>query len=193
MIASFSYLPGYQMSIRNTRIRYGSVAKTLHWLIALLVITILCIGYLMQYIKNEKVFGEVINIHKLMGLSILILMIMRAVWALINPKPELPPSSATWVAFASRSVHILFYILLIAMPIAGWIMSIASGYVPKFFSWSIMLPIPRSKYIADLFENIHNTLAIVIIVVIVLHVSAALYHYFFKKDNVLQRMLPGSN
>lgn len=178
------------MPLRNTQFQYGSINKFLHWLIAFLVLFMLCLGYIMGYIKNEVVFGEVINIHKLTGLSILALMIMRALWVLSNPRPKLPENMPVWQNYAARGLHFLFYIALIAMPIVGWIMSVAAGHTPKLFSWEITLPIQQNKSIADLFETIHNTLAIIIIIMITMHVSAAFYHLLYRKDNVLQRMLP---
>lgn len=177
------------MSFRNTRYEYGSITKLLHWLIAFLVLFMLCLGFLMGYINNKAVFAKVINIHKLTGLAILILMIIRAIWTSINPKPELPVDMPFWQKYAACSLHFSFYIVLIIMPITGWIMSVASGYNPKLLSWEITLPIAQSKSIATLFENIHSTLAIIIILMISMHVLAALYHLLYKKDNILQRML----
>ncbi|MHB1947948.1 MAG: cytochrome b [Gammaproteobacteria bacterium] len=181
------------MPFRNTKFQYGSITKFLHWLIAFLVVFMLCIGYLMQEINNKIVFAQVINIHKLTGLTILTLMIIRAFWALFNPKPVLPENTPMWQHYAERGLHLLFYIVLIMMPIAGWIMSVAAGHNPKLFSWEITLPIVKSKNMAMLFEGIHNALAIVLIIMISIHVIAALYHLLYKKDNILRRMLPGSD
>lgn len=176
------------MSIMNTSTSYGSVSKFFHWLIAILVIGMLCIGYLMGYIKDDVTFGTVISVHKITGLFILVLIILRLIWTLFNPKPALP-SLSPLERFAAKSVHFLFYIILIVMPVAGWIMSVASGHVPHLFSWAINLPIEKSKPTAELWESVHNTLAIVIIVFVSLHILAALYHRLVKKDDVLQRML----
>lgn len=176
------------MGLRNTHHSYGSVIKFLHWLIALLVIVLLCVGYLLGYIQDKAVFAKVVNVHKLVGLSVLVLMIIRLAWALINPKPELP-NTPCWQRFIERVVHYSLYALLIAMPLTGWIMSVASGHTPKLFNWSLGLPIPESKTIGKTFFNMHTLLAIVIIVLVSLHVLAALYHHFIKKDDVLKRMM----
>jgi len=133
--------------------------------------------------------ANVVNIHKVTGLTILCLMVCRAIWALINPKPDLPAGSAVWEYYLSRLVHFLLYLFLIIMPITGWIMASAAGKPPHIFGFLIALPVNKSKSLADLFVSIHNTLAIIIIFFISLHVLAALYHYYVKKDNVLQRML----
>lgn len=153
----------------------------------------LFVGYFMQDIKDKHLFGQVINLHKLTGLTILVLMIIRMFWALTNPKPVLPAQTAVWERIAERSLHFMFYVVLIAMPIAGWVMSVAAGHTPNLFSWQIALPIAQNKETAEFFSTVHNTLAVVIIVFVTIHVLAALYHYFFRKDNVLQRMMPGSD
>lgn len=177
------------MSLQNTSLRYGSVAKFFHWTISMLVITMLFIGYFMDDIKDKEIMGQVINLHKLIGLSILVLMLLRLAWTLKNPKPLLL-TATRWERIAERSVHDLFYVILIAMPLAGWIMSVAAGHVPHFFSWNISLPITQDKATAELAKTIHNTLALILIALISLHVLAALFHHWIKKDDVLRRMLP---
>jgi len=180
------------MPLSNNKTGYGSVAKFLHWLIFLLVLIMLPLGYFMQDIADKSLQGQVINVHKLIGLSILVLMILRGLWALSNVKPALH-HLPTWQRLGERAVHWLIYIALITMPIVGWIGSSAAGYYPHLGSLRFALPVPRSKEIDDVSFSIHNTLAIVIIVLISIHILAALYHYFVKKDNVLQRMLPVKN
>lgn len=181
------------MSGHVVNTRYNSFSKFLHWLLALLIITLLFIGYFMFDITDKPRLLQVINIHKLTGLTILILMIIRAAWALNHPKPPLSKDTPLWQRFAERVVQISFYVVLIAMPLAGWIMSCAAGHCPQLFSYQIVLPVPHDKAIAHAFEAVHNTLAIVLIVLISIHVLAAFYHFFIKKDDVLQRMLPGSD
>lgn len=150
----------------------------------------LFLGYFMDEIKDKALFAKVINIHKITGLTILILMILRSLWALSNPKPALPIDTPDWQRISERVLHFLLYAVLIAMPVAGWIMSVSSGHSPKLFSWSIGLPISQNKSTAEFWMTVHNTLAVVIIVLVSIHILAAFYHYFVKKDNILQRMLP---
>lgn len=175
------------MKFRNTNQHYGTISKSLHWLIAILVIGMLFLGYFMSDIKDKALFSQVINLHKLIGLTILILMIARLLWMLINPRPTLANTKA-WERFLERAVHFLLYFVLIVMPLSGWIMSVAAGHIPHLFSWTIDLPIQKDKALAESSESIHNTLAIIIIVLLSIHVLAGLYHHFVKKDNVLKRM-----
>lgn len=179
------------MAWQNTQNSYGDMTKFLHWLIAILVICMLFLGYFMAEIKNKELFSQVINVHKLVGLSILFLMVIRMFWTLSNPKPKSLIVTPAWQRFTEKFVHFLLYAVLIAMPIAGWIMSVAAGHAPKLFHWLINLPIEKSKAVSGIAMDVHNTLAVVIIVLVSIHILAAFYHYLFKKDNVLQRMLPG--
>lgn len=176
------------MGYRNTTSEYGTLAKFFHWLIFLLVLCMLLAGYFMSDLSDKAVRSQVVNVHKIMGVFILFIMLMRMVWALNNIKPLPMFNSPAWQKHIERIVHFLLYALLIAMPITGWIMSSAAGKPPHIGEWHFGLPIPKSKAIDDLFWNAHSWLAIVIIAVVSLHILAALYHYVVKKDQVLQRM-----
>ena len=174
--------------LTNTTTTYGSIAKFFHWLIVVLLLAMLVFGYFLDDIPKAYQ-GVTYNIHKLTGLTILALMILRAIWALMNVKPELPATDPSWQRSGARIVHLLLYFLVIAMPLAGWIGSSAGGKPPHLGEYKLLLPVDQSKVLAEAAFDTHNMLAIVIITFLVLHILAALYHYFICKDNVLQRML----
>lgn len=174
----------------NTGSSYGPISKFLHWVIAVLVILMLAGTYFISDIPDKNLRGMVFNIHKLTGLSILSLMIIRAIWALMNPKPKAMPGTKSWEVFAEYSVHFLFYLGLITMPILGWVASTAGGHPPRFGATALNLPLEKNEALSDLCFDLHNTLAIVLIVLISLHVLAALYHHFLRKDVILTRMWP---
>ncbi len=178
------------MAIKNTYQSYGSVSKFFHWIIVLLVFGMLIYGFLMGYLPKEyKGLGY--NIHKLTGLTILTLMILRTLWALKNPKPRLPSGAPLWQIAAERLMHFGFYVVLLAMPVVGWVMSSAAQKAPHLWGYSLALPMGKNKALAHQMSTIHEILAYVIIAMIVIHVAAALRHHFVKKDNILVRMLPG--
>ena len=180
----------YLMSLKNSTSTYGSITKILHWLIFLFVIVLLFVGYFAQDIGDKSIRSNIINMHKLLGLVVLFLMLFRALWVLVNVKPALPAETPPWQRIIERIIHLLMYIVLIAMPISGWVMTSANRKPPHFFSWILSLPVPNSKSIGNNAWQVHQTIAIIIIVLVSIHVLAAFYHYFIKKDNVLQRMLP---
>jgi cytochrome b561 len=146
-------------------------------------------GYFLDDLpKDFKSTGY--NIHKLTGLTILTLMLLRLGWALLNPKPVLPFNTPSWQKQGERLVHFLLYITVIAMPVVGWIGSVASGHAPHIASIQLELPLEQSKAIADTAFFLHDKLAIAIIVLVSIHALAALYHHFIKRDNILRRMMP---
>jgi len=177
--------------LRNDEIQYGSVAKWFHWLIAFAVITLLIVGLLMGDFEKPFRF-TVYNIHKLVGLTVLTLMIMRIIWTFNNTRPPMPLTTPTWERFAARSVHLLLYVTVLLMPISGWIMSTAAGHSPMLGSLALPMPgVIEDKALAKLTNQIHSTLGWTIIGLVSLHTLAAIKHHFIDKDNVLKRMLPG--
>lgn len=177
------------MGFKNTLTTYGSVTKVFHWLIFLLVLFNIIYGFSMEDAPKAYI-GTVINIHKLTGLTILSLVFLRALWALVNPRPPLPIGTPYWQRALERIVHYLLYLVLFAMPLAGWIGSVAAGRAPHIGDFYFQLPVPHNKALGTIAMETHNTIAIVIIVIVSLHILAALYHHFIKKDDILLRMLP---
>lgn len=170
--------------LRNTKESYGSIAKFFHWLIALLVIIMLFVGYLMDS-------ATVANVHKLVGLTILVLVIARIIWVLNNERPLLPATVNKFERILSHSVQGLLYVSLLLMPLSGWAMATAFGYFPHLGAWYIPMPgIPIDHSLAEVFEDIHATTALFLIAFVCLHALGALKHHFWDKDAVLRNMLP---
>lgn len=175
-------------TLYNTESAYGPLNKFFHWVIAVLVL-IMLFTYFVDDIPNKVLRGVVFNAHKLLGLTILMLMTLRLLWILCNRKPSLPNTSF-WERCLERFVHWTLYLALFLMPIAGWIGTSAGGFPPRLGSKTLGLPIEKSEALSNFAFSVHNTIAIIIIILVSLHVLAALFHYFVKKDAVLQRMLP---
>lgn len=178
------------MPKRNTYQSYGSISKFFHWTIFLLVLVMIVFGFLLGDIPKEWK-GLAYNTHKLIGLTILLLMLLRTYWALRNPKPKLPNSVPLWQVAFARLNHFLLYLALLAMPIAGWIMSTAADKAPKLFGYTLALPINPNETLSETAGYAHQILAYTIIALASIHILAALKHHFINKDNVLKRMLPG--
>lgn len=180
------------MGLKNTTNAYGSVARFLHWTIALLVVVLLIVGYTMLDIEDKEVKVQVINIHKLTGILVLALMVLRVLWAMINIKPSLPFGTPAWEKMAEKGMHYLLYLGLIVMPLSGWLGSVWGGRLPHIGEFQFSLPIVANKDLSEFaFDDVHIPLAIILIVLISLHVLAALYHHVIKKDNILRRMISG--
>jgi len=189
--------------IRDLPVRYGAVAMTLHWLIAALIIVNLYLGLsLDDYARGDPQKFVVIGWHKSIGLTVLTLSILRLVWRWMNPLPPPPQGLTPWIRVSGKAIHVLFYFMMIAIPLAGWLMvsSGAQGHgTPVFglFDWPafpILSDLPRSAAhpYHETFESAHVWLAWSMLVLIPAHIIAALYHHFVRRDNVLLRMLPGT-
>jgi cytochrome b561 len=192
------------LAFRNTKLRYGSIAMSFHWLIALLVVTNLCLGFYMANVleHGDPSFFPIIQLHKSIGLTVLVLSVLRLLWRLINPIPPLPADFGTGMRFLARASHFLFYFFIIAVPLAGWALVSSSprGTPTLYFGlfqwphipWLAALPRADKRAYNDLFGTVHAVLAYSAFGLAALHIAAALWHQFVRHDNVLRRMLPGT-
>lgn len=185
----------------NSRVRYGAVAMTLHWVLAAMILFNVGLGFFMTRLDetDERTF-PLFQLHKAIGLTILMLSLVRLAWRLANPVPALPSGMRGWERFAARGVHVLFYVLIIATPLLGWAtVSSAPLAVPTtwfgLFEWPHMpfladLPRAEKRLIEEPLAVTHSLLALAMLGLVVLHAAAALKHQFRDKDDVLKRMLP---
>jgi cytochrome b561 len=190
------------MALGNTRTRYGSVAMTLHWLIAFAIILNLCIGYYMADILSDQDPSRfaIIQFHKSVGLTVLALSVMRLIWRLVNPVPPFPASMGGGLRLLAHASHFLLYVLIIFIPLSGWALVSASplGLPTSYFGlfdWPSLpfladLPRAQKKPLHHEFFTVHSYLAYSALVLLALHVCGALYHQF-RGEDVLRRMIPG--
>jgi cytochrome b561 len=171
--------------------RYGAVAQSFHWIIAALVVT----QFVLANLEDDLPIGAhklaLLARHKSVGMTILMLAILRLLWRLWNPPPALPSGMKPIERILARASHYTFYALLFAMPITGWMMSSAKNYSVSWFglfTWPDL--IGKNEATFDLLHSTHEILSDVLFAVAVLHILAALKHHFWNKDNVLLRMLP---
>ncbi|MCB1537748.1 MAG: YceI family protein [Rhodospirillales bacterium] len=179
------------MQMRNTADKYGAVARILHWLIAALVVAMLLMGVVMEDLSGPTKF-EVMSLHKATGITILALMLVRLGWRLINHgMPMQNPAHAKWERMLSTAVHWALYVLLIAMPLSGWILVDAAN---STINWYGFFPLPHivgpDKELRHLMAETHETIATLIWITLGLHVAGALKHHFIDKDATMRRMLP---
>lgn len=168
------------MAWRNSLTTYGTISKTLHWLIAFFVIVMVIGGFFMNDIPNENIKHTIVNLHRLLGIAILLLMLARLVWRLSQPRPDIFPAIPTWQKAAALTMHSVLYTLILLMPLTGWIMSTAAGHFPHIGALTLPLPfIIKSKAISSLFFSYHQITAWVIIALISLHALGAISHRRF--------------
>ncbi len=174
------------MRFRNTKTSYGFISQFLHWMLFLLILGLLILGYLMDDITDKALRSQVVNLHKLTGLLVLLMVILRITWALINVKPSLP-TAVRWEQWSARGVHGLLYAVMVVMPLSGWVIA-STKRPPMLGTISLGLPLPQSPALHAAAKVAHYWIAIAIIVLVAVHVLAAFYHQFVKKENIFQRM-----
>src|SRR5580698_8053628 len=115
------------MPTRNTALRYGNVAMSFHWIIALLVIANICAGlYMGELPRSDPNKFMIFQTHKSIGLTVLVLSVLRVIWRLINPVPPLPAGMSAPLRYVAHISHFVLYFLIVFIPLTGWIMVSAS-------------------------------------------------------------------
>jgi cytochrome b561 len=170
--------------------RYAGSLIVLHWLIALGIIGLLAVGlYMVGLPKGLPFKATLINLHKSLGMTVFLLVLLRIVARAALHRPPLPPMPP-WQRAAARTTQGLLYVAMVGMPLAGYLGSSFNRYGTRF--WGILLPKWGwdDPHLRELFFGIHEALGYVLIVLIVLHVAGALKHQLIDRDNLLARMLP---
>lgn len=183
--------------------RYTAVAIALHWIIAFAIIGMIAVGWTMETLQHgdleaRALYQQVVQLHKSFGITILLLSVARVIWRLMNPPPPEVPMPG-WQALAASAVHVLFYVLIIAMPLSGWIMASSSAaFETRYFGLVDIrlpilptLPMESREGIENAAGSLHSAFAWVIVGLLVLHVAAALKHQLIDRDGLLARMAPG--
>ena len=171
--------------------RYSAVTMLLHWAIAILVIVNWRIAETAEHAPEEEA-GAIMANHFSVGVTILVLILLRLAWRFVHRPPPLAAHLATWERLLAKTTHTLFYILLIVMPLAGWLAMSSFGRGVSVWGLFELPPLPVSENMdrgMAIFET-HATAGMVLLVLIVVHVLGTLKHTLVDKDGNLFRMLP---
>lgn len=175
--------------MRNTKESYGKVAIILHWLMALMVIGLVFIGFALDDIEKPLKF-TVIGLHKATGVLVLIIGLFRWYWMLTNESPAPVDGMSKAEIGISHATKWILMLMLIGMPMSGIIMSMLAGHgIDMYGMFSIDPLFEKDRETAKIFGAMHGIGGRVLALIIVLHLLASLKHHFISKDNVLKRML----
>jgi cytochrome b561 len=178
--------------LRNTDLSWGAPAKLLHWAVAALVFAQIALGWAAVSWRLSPTKLDLFVWHKSTGMLILALMVVRVAWRLGNVAPSLPADMGPLERRGAHASHLLLYLLLVALPLTGWIVNSAAN-VPFRMFW--LLPLPDiaapDKAVADAAARAHYLLFVALSLLLAVHIGAALRHHFAKRNDVLVRMLPG--
>ena len=188
------------MPAANTTASYGTVAKTFHWLTALLIFTLIPLGIIandMTYDTAEQLAQKALlfQIHKTLGIFTFFVALARIAWAISQPKPGALHPDRRVEHWAAETVHWLLYGSLVLVPLTGWIHHAATeGFAPIWWPFGQSLPfVPKDEGVAGVFAGLHIVFERVLVLSILLHVAGALKHHFVDRDETLRRMWFGSN
>jgi cytochrome b561 len=171
---------------------YGEVAKSLHWLIVLLLVAQFALAWTMPEIHRGTRPETLINLHLSVGTVILLVALFRLAWRLRFPVPLLADDVPRWQHRAAQASHGLLYLLLLLMPLLGWANASARGWRIDFFGVTALPPLlPENSPLGRALGDVHIWTSYVLLGLIGVHVAAALYHHFWLGDRVLRRMLWG--
>lgn len=170
---------------------YTPVAKTLHWLMAILLFGLLALGFIMTDLPLSPRKLQLYAWHKWAGVTVFLLLLVRLAWRATHRPPPLPDHMPKVMQFAAHAGHALLYGLMAAIPLSGWLMSSAKGFQTVWFG---VLPIPdlleKNQELGNLLQTVHLSLNLLLVAVLAGHIGAALKHHFIDRDDVLTRMLP---
>ena len=170
---------------------YPGTSKWLHWLIAACVLTTAPVAIAMVRVGEGPAQDALYNFHKSLGVLILVLMVLRLINRLVAGAPAPDPTLDPWQRTLSSAVHGLLYVLLLAMPVVGYVANSAYGApTPLFGLFTLPKIAADNQALATQLFTAHRWAGFVVIVLAGMHIGGALFHFVIRRDTVLQRMLP---
>ena len=172
-------------------VRYTRTAIGLHWAVALLIFASFPVGLYMVELPLSPTKLKIYSYHKWAGVTIFLLALARLFWRTTHPAPPMPDSVPRWQQAIAGATHILLYLLIVAIPLSGWLMSSALGFQTVYFG---VLPLPdlleKDKLLGEQLKFLHMFLNYTLAALVLMHIGAALKHHLIDRDDILTRMLP---
>ena len=183
--------PSKKTTVGEPAWTYGKPAIFLHWLLAVLLSAMAALGWYMLSIEDQPGSGWYFDLHKSVGITVLVLVGLRLLWRLRHTPQRLPSSVPVWQARLSQSTQRLLYLCMFALPIAGLTGALYSKDGVALFGYALPHPAPDHDLSEQLF-SIHGAVVWVLVALVALHAAGGLKHLLIDRDGVFQRMWPGS-
>jgi cytochrome b561 len=180
-------------SLQSPFERYTRTAILLHWSIAGLIVCAFAVGWFMTPLSVGPLRLRLVNWHTWIGISVLLLVVLRTLWRVTHAAPALVPMPR-WQRQVALGLHGLLYVLLFAMPISGWFSSNAAGHPVVYFGL-IGLPtlVDKDKGLAHSLHGLHHQIGWFLLIAFGLHLLAVIKHHFINRDATLNRMMFAHN
>lgn len=176
---------------KNTEDSFGFLMRFFHWVVGLMIIALLAVGFYMTGLENSPGKFQLYGMHKSFGVTVLALIVFRLIWRLSNIMPKPLKTMPAWKVTGYRIGVFFMYIFMLAMPISGILMSLYSGYNISIFGLCSISSFGKNLALAKIFHNMHHYAGYGFAAVICMHSFMALYHHFIVKDRALLRMIVG--
>lgn len=167
---------------------YTYTAIILHWVMAALIFVMLGLGWYMVDLPTGPERSQVFALHKSIGLTIALLLLVRFAWWATHPRPPFPGSVPGWQARLARANFLVLYVLMVMQPLSGYLSSSFSGYKTNYFG----IPLPhwgwKDPVLNELLTGVHVVCSRFLVVFIVMHLLGASAHLFLRRDGVFRRM-----
>ncbi len=178
------------MQWKNSTTRFGLIAVSLHWLVAMTVFSLFALGLWMTGLDYyDSWYKQGPWWHKSIGITLFLVVIVRLCWRLLTPLPAALASHKSWEAKVAHVTHLLLYLLLFTIMVSGYLISTADNRAIEVFGWfdvpATITALPNQEDIAGW---VHLILASTLIGLVVLHAAAALKHHFIDRDSTLKRI-----
>jgi cytochrome b561 len=178
----------------NSTDRYGLISRLLHWVMALMILTMIAVGaYMTDLDKEDPLRLQLYTLHKEIGVTLLALAVIRILWILASRPPRLPAALRRWEVILAKATTGLLYLLMLATPIAGYLMTNTGGKPIGYFGlFDMPVLMGENHDLHEVLEEVHGFLAFTVLALVGLHVAGAIKHRLIDKDpeaDVLKRML----
>lgn len=170
--------------------RYSLVARSIHWLTALMVLTMVPAGLVMIRIEGGALQNQLFDFHRSVGIVLMILTVFRLAYRLTHRPAPLPDSMPGWQKLAASATHIFLYGFLLVNPFLGWVATSAYGARISVFGLFTMPEIvAKDRVLSEQLFQVHLVLGLLFTAAVLMHIGAALYHGIIRRDGVLSRMV----
>ena len=181
------------MTLLSSDTQWGSLAKTFHWLMAILILSLGCVGLYMADMANSPQKIKIYALHKSIGLTVLALALLRLSWRLRDARPRDVPMPA-WQAAMAHGVHTVLYLMMLVMPLSGWLFNSAAGFPLQYFGLFNLPSLTggKSDALRAVAHAIHENGWWLLLAIVALHAAGAVKHHIIDRDDTLRRMWPGN-